>query len=785
MHSKNIKYFFLIFFFFKINLVFSEENKDFYAKNYCQQVNPSLFFNYKIPSEIIIETNNSKKWAKNLFSLVLEVNSNQYKIGEKNFFTFQIDKNKKKKFKSNINFLFKEPSYNCNSKAEINVRGDLWWHLDWNDGSPFSSMHVNLLNSHLNNAIKFDLLIPRSRTSDNKDINLELFITTLLNKLNLLAPKSYLVNVKINGHKYKYLLQEVVAKEFLESRNLVEGPLFRGDHRFTTDQSFTGWRGDLALARMINPSYSTKSESSKHLSFYTLSILNNIYMDNYDPTEDPLQSRCLNSLLTINSDKYFQDKSETKINELYEAIIYATETTHGFTCDDRKFYFDPIKKIFIPIYNDGKSILNWQNENVNESFKSLKFSENAIKGAEYAIMLINKIDDKEFYKELRERGFELNIQDFNKIKMKIINNLEFLKNAKSTVLTKHQKNYFDNINPLSKNAETRLIFINLEKDFLENCDFKLVNCEIKKIDKKEFKLFTHILSQNFNNLKKKYILNDKKNYLFLSTNKDYSNTDIILDKLNNKDFTEIDVNQKFKIAFNNFVKFSIDKENKKINFILLNQNARIKILGDIVENWSFNLNGEAYFKNNKNLIFEKNLDMLTGCLTFIDVELKNINILSNYSLCEDSVNFIRTKGNISNIIVNNSLSDAVDFDFSEVEIGSLSLNNAKNDCLDFSFGNYSLLKAKISNCEDKGISVGEKSKLTIGDALINNSNIGVASKDSSQVMINKISINSKTCLASYRKKQEFSGAIIDYKNLKCSEKQFIAQDGSIIRKNDF
>jgi hypothetical protein len=490
----------------------------------------------------------------------------------------------------------------------------------------------------------------------------------------------------------------------------------------------------------------------------------------------------MNTLLTIDKDKYLKNENEIKTNQLYEALIYATETTHGLTCDDRKFYFDPINKIFIPIYNDGKSELIWQNQKVNESFKKTKFSENSINGAKNALILINQLDDKKFYKELVEKGFELNFAEYIKIKTKIINNLNFLKDSKKSILSINQKDYFNNVYPFNKDNEIKLIFVNLEKNFFEECDFKLIFCEKIFLDANNFDLYKNFLSQSFDNLKKKNFLSSKKNYLFLSTNKNYSNSDIFFQKLKDNHFIQTEINKDFKISYNDSVKFFKDDENKKINLTLLDQNARVKVYGDLVDNWNFEIDGEEYTKTNNDLVFKKNLDMLTGCLTFIDVEIKNINVSSNFSLCEDSINFIRVKGDINKITVNNSFSDAVDFDFSNIKIKSLEINNAKNDCLDFSFGTYVIENAKILNCRDKGISVGEKSDALINGITIKNTNIGIAAKDSSKVIINNSKIESQICLAAYRKKQEFSGAVIHYDDLTCSDKNYFKQKGSIIKK---
>ena len=152
-------------------------------------------------------------------------------------------------------------------------------------------------------------------------------------------------------------------------------------------------------------------------------------------------------------------------------------------------------------------------------------------------------------------------------------------------------------------------------------------------------------------------------------------------------------------------------------------------------------------------------------------------------MCEDSVNFIRSIGSIYNIDIIDSYSDAFDADFSNLFIKKVTVRNAKNDCLDFSFGEYKIENATLDNCEDKGVSFGENSDGFIRDITIENSNIGIASKDSSIVKVRKISNQiSKICLAAYRKKQEFYGSIILYDKMDCNaEKDIYVGLGSKIK----
>ena len=79
---------------------------------------------------------------------------------------------------------------------------------------------------------------------------------------------------------------------------------------------------------------------------------------------------------------------------------------------------------------------------------------------------------------------------------------------------------------------------------------------------------------------------------------------------------------------------------------------------------------------------------LTGCLSFINLELKGSKIHSSSSTCEDAINFINVSGQVSNIDVKNAYSDGLDVDFSNIYIDKIKISSAKNDCVDVSFGKY-------------------------------------------------------------------------------------------------
>ena len=67
---------------------------------------------------------------------------------------------------------------------------------------------------------------------------------------------------------------------------------------------------------------------------------------------------------------------------------------------------------------------------------------------------------------------------------------------------------------------------------------------------------------------------------------------------------------------------------------------------------------------------------------------------------------------------------------------------------------------------DKGLSVGERSKLNMHNGVIMYSNIGIASKDDAITNVKNVAMNNMNiCLAAYNKKKEFSGGqLISNKN---------------------
>ena len=110
----------------------------------------------------------------------------------------------------------------------------------------------------------------------------------------------------------------------------------------------------------------------------------------------------------------------------------------------------------------------------------------------------------------------------------------------------------------------------------------------------------------------------------------------------------------------------------------------------------------------------------------------------------------------------------MDIDFSNIVFNNINVDKAGNDCADFSGGISRILNANLNYCDDKGVSIGEASRMKIENILIKNSNTGIAVKDSSISEIRYANLeNLNICFSAYNKKQEFYGGLINIINNNC------------------
>jgi len=152
---------------------------------------------------------------------------------------------------------------------------------------------------------------------------------------------------------------------------------------------------------------------------------------------------------------------------------------------------------------------------------------------------------------------------------------------------------------------------------------------------------------------------------------------------------------------------------------------------------------------------------LTGAVTFYksDVYIDFCRFLNNKS--EDALNIIRSEYSIDRTLFKNVESDAFDSDFSHGVISRTSFVECGNDGIDTSGSRVEMRDIAVTAAGDKGISVGEGSQVTASDIRIENAEIAMASKDMSELAVEKGAIvDSKVGFAVYKKKSEYGPSLL-------------------------
>ena len=279
-----------------------------------------------------------------------------------------------------------------------------------------------------------------------------------------------------------------------------------------------------------------------------------------------------------------------------------------------------------------------------------------------------------------------------------------------------------------------------------------------------------------------YKKNTKYKYIFVSNDfNNYSEKDYIPSK--NKNWINLET-KNLKIKFvKKKIKIDIDEIEKIINIEQVEKDGRVILYSDkTIEKWKINFNSNLNYK--QNIPLSGTLESLDGCITIYESKIDNIDVNISNGICEDSLNIVRSSGNINQINIKNSFKDGLDMDFSDIKINSIEIDNSGNDCVDMSFGNYNIFSLKLNSCKDNAVSIGEKSNLISNDLYAVNSLNALAVKDSSIVKLTSLySKNNKFCFKLYNKKQEFLGGTLKLSNLFCDSK-YVVEKNSNYKNNE-
>ncbi len=155
--------------------------------------------------------------------------------------------------------------------------------------------------------------------------------------------------------------------------------------------------------------------------------------------------------------------------------------------------------------------------------------------------------------------------------------------------------------------------------------------------------------------------------------------------------------------------------------------------------------------------------ILSGGVSFFNTKVVISNTDIKDSRVEDSLHVLNSEIDARNLTIQNTKWDCLDSDYSVLKISDSKFKNCGGDGLDFSGSLFFLNNIRVTHNTDKGISVGENSRGYIRETKIQESDIGIASKDASLVFISKSSIEkNRVGIAVYSKKPYFPEPKIEF-----------------------
>ena len=639
----------------------------------------------------------------------------------------------------------------------------------------------------------------------------------LLGYAGLIKIKYFFVNLYINDQNLGvYAVEESFSKELIERQKLRNGPIFGISEEF--GEVYPNIKYELYSERYWVNDY---PEMISNL----FSILNNIR----------------------NGDAHINEHFDLDKWAKYFAIIDLTGSYHGSLTKSVKKYYNPTTALFEPIgYDLHKGAGNFEDFILIDFLQEKRPA--CIYLCDHKTWYLNFFLDEnknlnykfinlyiEYLKEFTNEKFIKEFLEKNNVELKKFNNAIYKDNSKVDKINRIGLGYFiyddQYLYKRSKLIKERINLINLDsvtiskindvfkyEDYeasqfpLEAQTFNCLNPNDKKKmylagkmeikfnnSCKKIKLFDHRGNSKIFDLKENIVLNSKNIRNFRNKFKNLQ-THVSISKGSNNEFI-------LKEDLNIFENTLLNKENKLIiknKHIDIKNNAILLIEGKIeFENskknptqiYSSDGTGSLIFIGNKfefkDLVF-KNLSspklndlILYGGVNFINSEVLLENITFSNSNDEDAINIINSKSFLSNIRFENIFADALDIDFGKSNFNNIECYNIKNDCLDISGaqinGNYLF----TLNTNDKGISIGENSKVKIKNITTINNRVALAIKDGSNVELNNVSFeNNQYDIALFNKKNEFDQPSLDLNNVNNLNKKKILQSKNTFFKLD-
>lgn len=688
-------------------------------------------------SSLEVNVNKHRKWVKNSLAILTDPN----KVIRERF---------KKKFKAKVTVQY--PFGTCRYKAKIRQNGDWKDHIHLRSGGGLiQSLDVKLEDGNIANVVRFKLLLPETR-----NFQMEVFATQLIRHIGLIAPKTALVDATFNGERLHYLFQEKESKELLEGVRRREGPMFEGDETLIWLKGRRNGEGDaISGARLVNHKWSLRGDSSMRMSLLAFLKVQRAYVQ-YASTTYPHTFLSPNPIDTPN-DPFRK----------YHALIIALQGDHALFAHNRKFYWNSLEQVIEPIYYDGNVQLTDIAENNGfiwgdpvevplylQQLRDLNFAElrNEIKAAK------NDVFHQEFASAtgLKASASRTFVDDGLDV---VLRNLEVIEaRTKSYTEDPVLKNYADTL----QEFVTRTANLSYDQFVLVPVD-KLSHGSESFLPMKLRCLTGPPCSSSdigFGDLAALMGANEIGNQRAVLLETDAA-------PVASSDYATTPVDQ-LQVLHTKGATVTFKPETRTVHFHQKRPDDWFLIKSSDLSDYKLVFTGLKPVGGGKENKQRFNSLGLTGCLTLYNVTVDQTDISASDGGCEDSLNIISSRGNLKRVLVKRSFADAIDIDFSEVSIGYVGVQNGGNDCLDVSGGIYVIDKAELTSCNDKGVSVGESSRLTAKNLIVTDAGIGVSSKDFSILTLHDYSAReTPRCLEAFQKKVEFGGATILADKVEC------------------
>ena len=165
---------------------------------------------------------------------------------------------------------------------------------------------------------------------------------------------------------------------------------------------------------------------------------------------------------------------------------------------------------------------------------------------------------------------------------------------------------------------------------------------------------------------------------------------------------------------------------------------------------------------------------LTGSISIYDTNVSFKGCIFDQNKSEDFLNLIHAKYKISDSYFKSVKSDAVDSDYSNGTITNIIFTDIGNDAMDFSGSISELSEISIDGVGDKALSAGEMSKISGKNIYIINAEIGITSKDLSNVYLSDVQIkDTRLGFAVFQKKEEYGPGKAKITNLETKNIELI------------